>query len=323
MLKRILLSHSPAYFFILPVLCYAVIFSIYPFLNINSAGDKSAFDLSFISGWATSREYGSIIWFIPVAITSLFLPMLTSRFTMFENGMFLISILWLLMIPACLSFSINFNTVIVVTLIIPVYYFIFGMYKSQYPVHLFFNASFIISVATMFYTPSIIFLFLLWAGWLFYNPFIFKAYALSIIGFILPFFFVFSGYFLADKLNEITIDFSIFEIYGKKNEQHVIIFSAFISLFVLIGLVRLAAPGTVKKIGLRKNFNFCLFAFAILMTAVFVFKEVTMLCFAIFPASIVANVAISKISKPWFFALIFLFYMGLMLYFPFGQELFK
>gem|GEM_PF-6169701 len=321
MLKRILLSHSPAYFFVIPLLSFVLVYAAYPMLNktIEPFPGIFNFDILELPG---DPLLATIMWFIPFVLTAMFIPMLTSRFGMFEKGMFLNSILWLMMSTAFMFFSGNYYTVLASVAILPCYYFIFGMYKSEYPVHLFFNASFFVSVASMFYLPALVFIPLIWIGWLFNNPFSFRAYFVSITGLIAPFILVFSYLFLTDQIENLKVDTSFLNYNDKSLKQDELIFIAFTVFFTLIGIIRLIAPGSVKKIGLRKNFNFSLLVFAFIISATLFFKMDSLLIFAFFPASIIANISLSWSSKGWTFVLLFVLYLGLMFYYPFWLQMF-
>ncbi len=322
MLRKILLSHSPAYFFILPALCFLIIYSAYPLLCKDIAPHPYIFKPVFLSSLATTQTIGAALWSVPVALVALFLPMLTSRFGMFEKGMFLNGILWLIMVPSFMFFSGNLYALYAAVLVMPVYYFVFGMYKSESPVPLMFNGSFIISLAALFYLPALIFIVLIWAGWLFFNPFRVRAYLISLTGLVMPFFFVYSYFFLTDSIEQINIDLSFLNISDKSLKQQELLFSAFVGFFTLLGMIRLIAPGAVKKIGMRKNFNFCLFVFAVITAAMILTKDTSLLIFAFFPASVIANVSLSGTTRGWAFSLLFFLFLGLMLYFPFGQQIF-
>lgn len=322
MLRRILLSHSPAYFFLLPVFCFLIAYASYPLLCKDIAPHPCIFKPDFLSNLATSQAYGAVIWAIPVALVALFLPMLTSRFGMFEKGMFLNGILWLMMVPSFMFFSGNLYALYAAVLIMPVYYFVFGMYKSESPLPLLFNGSFIISLAALFYLPSLIFIVLIWAGWLFFNPFRIRAYLISLTGLVLPFFFVYSYFFLTGSIKQINIDLSFLKVSDKSFNQQELLFLAFVVFFTLLGMIRLIAPGTVKKIGMRKNFNFCLFVFAAITATMLLTKDSSLLVFAFPPASVMSNASISGTERGWAFSLLFFLFLGLMLYLPFGQQIF-
>lgn len=323
MLKRLLLSHSPAYFFVIPLLCFAVVYSAVPFLNVSDSSHMALIHIQIPSGWQSSRLLMSFLWFVPAVLTAMFIPMLTSRFAMFEKGMFLNSLLWLAMIPAYMSLCGNWHFFMVSALILPLYYFLFGMYKSEFPLHLLFNATLIISAASLIWIPVLFFVLLIWAGWLFYQPFRFRAYLFSITALVLPYFFVLSWFFLTDQLQNTAINTEWLMKRGAAMEKQHIFYLAAIAFFTLFGVIRLAAPGTVKKIGIRKSFNYSLFVFVCVAAMLMIKNEVELNVFLLFPASIIINSAFTHFTRGWSFAVMFWLFAGAMLYFPFGNLLFR
>jgi len=323
MLRRILLHHSSLYFIAIPLMGFAMIYAVVPELQKPDAQCPAVLHLTFLNQWSAGRIPFSLLWSLPAALIMLFLPMLTSRFTMFEKGMFLNSILWLLMLPAVMYFSGDLQVTIASLIVLPVYYFIFGMYKSEYPSHLFFNASLIISIASLFYTPTLLMVLLLWMGWLFYNPFKPRAYLLSVTGVLLPYFFVFSYFFIFDGREHFEIPFRFISLSGIIGNTPFLVFMAGLAFMVLLGLIRLASPGAVKKVGLRKNMNFILLAFVFFAAALFITGEYSLLIFVIFPASVIVNYYFVHTIRSWVFLLMFLLFCGFMLYFPFSGDLFN
>lgn len=302
---------------------FAMVYFTVPELHKTEAQSPALLHLTFLNQWSGNRIPLSLLWSLPAALIMLFLPMLTSRFAMFERGMFLNSILWLIMLPAVMFFSGDLQVVVASLIVLPAYYFIFGMYKSEFPSHLLFNASLIISFASLFYFPSLVMVLLLWMGWMFYNSFKPRAYLLSITGVVLPYFFVISYFFLFDEKESLTIPYNFRYLNGIISNTQFLIFMAGLAFMVLLGLIRLASPGAVKKVGIRKNMNFMLLAFVFLSAALFVTGEYALLNYAIFPASVIANYYFVHSSRSWVFLLMFLIFCGFMLYFPFSAYLFN
>jgi hypothetical protein len=323
MLRRILLNHSSLYFIAIPVIGFVIVFLSVPELNVPLTPRPAILQLTFLNSWAVERFPLALLWFFPVVLITLFLPMLSSRFTMFEQGMFLNSILWLVLFPSVVYFSGDLQVLISSVIAMPAYYFIFGMYKSEYPAHLMFNAALIISAASLFYLPALIFIPLLWMAWAFYNPFKPRAYILSMIGTVLPYFFVFSFLFIFDQAEIFRINYSFRFLTGIVNHAEFLIFMAGLVFMVLLGLIRLAAPDSLKKVGLRKNMNYLLLAFVFFAGAMFLLGEYSLLAFVIFPASVICNFFFARTGRSWIFFFMFLLFCGFMLYFPFSRYLFN
>ncbi len=82
------------------------------------------------------------------------------------------------------------------TLVILVFYRIFNAYKTDGISINFLDAGLLVSVASLFYFPSILFFFFLLAGIALIRPFIWREWVFALLGLILPYVFVISGYYL-------------------------------------------------------------------------------------------------------------------------------
>ena len=64
-----------------------------------------------------------------------------------------------------------------------------------------FDASFLLSIATLFYFPCVVFLPILFIGFVLFRPFNWREWIISIIGIVLPYIFIFTYYFWSDMLD--------------------------------------------------------------------------------------------------------------------------
>lgn len=84
---------------------------------------------------------------------------------------------------------------------------IFKLYKNQQPLGLDFEIGLLISIAALFYFPAIILALLFFAGIIILKPFAWRDWIVGLLGLLLPFFFVFTYYFLADQFQYFTTRF--------------------------------------------------------------------------------------------------------------------
>jgi len=82
---------------------------------------------------------------------------------------------------------------------------IFNTYDEEEPFLKVFNAGFCIAIASIFYLPSALFLFLIWISFFVFSQYTWRNWLISIIGFITPYLFLIIYYYWFDKL-EIFID---------------------------------------------------------------------------------------------------------------------
>lgn len=85
------------------------------------------------------------------------------------------------------------------SLLIIVFYRILNSYKEDGISINFLDAGLLISLASLVYFPSILFFLFLLAALAIMRPFIWREWAFALLGLILPYLFVFSGYYLYDK----------------------------------------------------------------------------------------------------------------------------
>ena len=73
-----------------------------------------------------------------------------------------------------------------------------------------FDSSLLLSIATLFYFPTIILYPIVWVSLIVIRPFFWREWVISFIGFILPYIFTFSIYFWFDKVNFFFFDKILF-----------------------------------------------------------------------------------------------------------------
>lgn len=77
---------------------------------------------------------------------------------------------------------------------------IFTLYKNPNAMSLAFDSAFLLSLASLFYLPAIVFVLLFAISILILRPFSWRDWVVGIIGFTLPFFFAFLYYFLNNEM---------------------------------------------------------------------------------------------------------------------------
>lgn len=83
---------------------------------------------------------------------------------------------------------------------------IFSLFKNEKPNTAIFDVGFFIAIATLFYFPSILFLFLAYIGLSTIRAFAYREWVIILIGFLCPFFLVFTYYFWNDQTGKLIED---------------------------------------------------------------------------------------------------------------------
>ncbi len=157
-------------------------------------------------------------------------------------------------------------------MIVIVLYFIFQVYAEEQAFPQVFNSGLLIGVASLFYFPSVYFLFFIWITFIVFSLYKWREWLIVLIGFIVPYIFLFTYYFWFDKLevallayedyfsNLSFIDFSFSFSYLSY------LIMGFVIVFILYSLFTLSTEVGEKTINIRKHFwtVFWLFFIAIL-----------------------------------------------------------
>lgn len=145
-------------------------------------------------------------------------------------------------------------------------------YKKETSYAQAFDTGLFISLATMFYIPSIVFILLLWIGLIILRPFVWREWVISFIGLILPWIFLVFYYFWSDKLDALEYDALYYTIVTPQKSFNAIKFSY--QEYVQMGILLLSfifssgrflsdlSKGTVRtRSNLFLMMNFFLLAF--------------------------------------------------------------
>ena len=133
---------------------------------------------------------------------------------------------------------------------------LFGLYDKSSSLSLVFNMGFLVSVASMFYFPCILFLLWIWITFLIYRIFLWRSWFISIIGFGLPYLFLSSWYFvngnLGDKLSVYLNALQFIDLSGLAPDLFVWIVIAILGALSLISAARFLKISNERPIKIRK-----------------------------------------------------------------------
>lgn len=209
--------------------------------------------------------FGNLVALSLVLAQALLLIRLNTRFILINNRTYLPAIIYIL-ITASIPDLQRLNPVIFsgFFLLLGLELMFYG-YQSGKIAYEFFTASFFISLGATFYPYLLFFLFIVWAGLIILRPFYWREWAFSIIGFLMPWLFVFSYYYLIhDHPDKIITDLSHafqvdydFPLYSLLTY----IFGIFTLLLVLVASQFMIIGFASKKILTRKAFLLFLWLF--------------------------------------------------------------
>ena len=199
-------------------------------------------------------------------------------------------------------------------------YKIFDSYKKEKLCYNFFDASLLVSVASMFYFNYIFFIVAIWAGLIILRPFIWREWVFTIVGIILPYMLILSYYYLRDydinKLLDTYSSYFAFKRYEIKFDLSYRLLLLYYLLMLLIGSVYMVSVFTTKKIYSRKYFLFILWLF-IISIAVYIFMPSAgyeMIFMLAISASFLFTHYYVNIKSGWMNDLLFNLFPGLLIY---------
>jgi hypothetical protein len=209
--------------------------------------------------------FGTLFTFALVLIQGGMLVRLNTRFILINNRTYLPAFFFVL-ITAAIPELQRLNPVIFSGFfLLLALEQMFEAYRHEKVAYGIFSASFCISLGATFYPFLIFYLFIVWTGLIILRPFIWREWVFSIIGFILPWFFVFSWFYLvrnsSDAIyNEFALIFqSSFKFHYYSGITYA--FGAFLLLLIVFASQFIIKEYTGKKILPRKAFLLFLWLF--------------------------------------------------------------
>ncbi len=122
-----------------------------------------------------------------------------------------------------------------------------------------FNASFWIAVASMIQFPLVLLMFFVWFSFIIYRLSKWREWVISILGFIAPYIFLLSIFFLTDELGQFVsfaeAQWNSFSRVSIRFDGELLLFWALFLLLMLIAFLKLAIERGEKLISIRKRFN--------------------------------------------------------------------
>jgi len=204
------------------------------------------------------------------------------------------------------------------SILVLVLFRIFSTYKLESISLNYLDAGILISLASMVYFPALAFFLFLIAGMLMLRPFIWREWAFAIIGLIIPYLFLISGYYLLD------IPFSgyvkdVADSFSKTDQEYKlsqIVNWAFVLAFVMIGSYYMVTAIDSMKIHARKFFLIFLiyFLLSVIIYLILPGAGIGMIYFVSVPLAYLFTYFFVKCRQHWINELFFLIFLILLLW---------
>lgn len=178
-----------------------------------------------------------------------------------------------------------------------------------------FDTGFFIALACLFYIPSIVFILLLWIGLIIIRPFIWREWAISLIGFILPWTYLIFAYFWTEKLDMLQYDALYYTLIVPAKSFSTIHFSfpEYMQVFLLLIAAfftagRFSRDFTKGTVRLRSNLSVILYFFIFSVFSIILAPEysIAYLSFLSIPFSILFSSYLLFAKREWVAELLFI-----------------
>lgn len=223
----------------------------------------------------TSRIVGLVL----LLLVSLYINRLNTKFIFISERTYLPAAFYLLLCTGLLPY--NDFTPILPSVLLFLYAFerLLISYKTEKLSYNSFDASLLIGLASLFYFNFIFFLVFIWASLSVLRPFNWREWLYSVLGLVVPYFILWSIYYLLDKdinmvFAAIRENLSIYITVSLTKVQY--LFGGIIVLLIILSGVHLLGNLGNMKILSRRSFNLFIILLLICLGIFFIVKSSTL-----------------------------------------------
>lgn len=260
--------------------------------------------------------------FILTLLSSLIVNQMTSEFE-FSNRFSTLGIFFFILFTSSLLELLSFNPFLIANIFLLFYArYLFKLPFTNIPITIAFNAGILLSLASLFFPPLLVFIFLLWASLFIHRLNDWRNYASSLIGLTLPYLFLFTFYLWDGSLSQNYEDWLNFYVFipltGFPDFSFSMINIAIFLFIIFISIINTLARLREKNINLRRNLMITIFYFLLSMfIAIFYRADIRTILIAAIPASLLLTSSVLQTKMKIFnlavTVLFFLILVGLYL----------
>lgn len=285
--------------FIIVIICWIPTFFLIPKEIV--ADEVLQYDSILKAGFTNVYALNGLALIITL-ISALILNHLTTEFGMtgklMTMGMFFFSLL---------SVSISSFTVMNPYIFINFFLFffirnLFRLPNVENPIPLLFNASLMLSIASLYFF-NIIFLFIvIWISLMMHRTNSWRNYVASIIGLVVPYLFILTWYYWSDQLQDYILIFTDKSYFDFKSIMSIgipdLIIAGIVITFLTIAIFKTFTHLGEKNISLRRNLIISIY-FLIATVIIFILfgSELNAALIIIVPAALIMSNAFSDLRK--------------------------
>lgn len=261
--------------------------------------------------------------FLLLVTNALLLSRLNMKFIVLKSRTYLPSFIFLLVASSFLPLQrlnpVVFSSILMLFAIEA----ILGTFKKERLAYEYFLASFLVAIGSLFYARGAYLIFIIWIGLSLFRNIRWREWIFTILGFLLPYLFLFSWYFLAGqelipRWQGILMNFQPDHDFSHFNRYY-IMFYAFLALLILLASRKMISSYQGLKIYLRKFYrlNFWIFAVTLMVYFGLYSRSVELIYFCGFAIAYILSYYFlnlrSKLNGEILFGLLFAGYVMLLI----------
>ena len=257
-----------------------------------------------------------------LVINALLLSRLNMKFIVLKSRTYLPSFIFLLVASSFLPLQCLNPAVFASILMLFAIEAIMGTFKKEGLAYEYFLASFLISMGSLFYARGAYLMIIIWIGLSLFRNIRYREWIFTIIGFMLPYLFLFSWYYLTGqelipRWQEMIMNFLPDHDFSHFNRYY-ILFYAFLTLLILLASRKMISNYQSLKIYVRKFYrlNFWIFAVTLIVYLSFYSRSVELVYFSGFAIAYILSYYFfnlrSKLNGEILFGLLFAGYVMLL-----------
>ncbi len=246
-----------------------------------------------------AQQLLSIILFF---LTALLINRVGEKYSLSNRNSYLTAFFFILIGSASISLT-KMSPFLLATFCFAWFYQkIFNFQASTKMVTTSFDAGLILGVTSLFFPPAILLILFVWFALLVYQADQWRAYVTTVIGTLLPWLFVFFGYFWFNKLPEVLPDFLQYfhfrEMLNPFAGNLELVMFLLILLTTLTGVFSLVGSLSSFNVSRRQHASVSLWGLLFSSLIIFMFKvPIQALMFAALPASVVIGSFFSRLKQ--------------------------
>lgn len=235
-----------------------------------------------------------------------------SKNEVIPKNTWIFSLFYVMLMSLIPQFLVFHPMMIGITIIIIVVEKIFQLYKSNNALALNFDICLLISIASLFYFPLILFYLLYAVALIILKPFFWRDWVVGLMGLVLPFFLVFTYYFITDQFQNLSAAFYTKSINNQIDWWRLVpkgfsITVGYVLLLVVLSLFHLTSNFGKNVIRIRNLQQVLLIFIIIGALLLLLIRDLNLFRFTILflPFSFLLTYYFTKIKKVWFAEVLF------------------